>query len=121
MQCYADPNPQFTPAMRLISSITKACPTVITTSFDHGYLSGLLVRIKIPIACGMQQLGNYLGYITVTGATTFTLDVYSTSYDTFAIPTSPTPTIPIWSDICAQVLPVGELSGMQDEALKRST
>lgn len=105
--CYADPNPPFWPAMRLISDITRANPALVTTSFDHGYLTGLIVRIYIPEACGMSQANGFVGQITVTGTNTFTIDgLNSTDFDPFAIPAWGT--VPNHVDTCAQVIPVGE-------------
>lgn len=114
-ECYADPNPTFKPAMRLITAITQNVFTTVTTSFDHGYTTGLTVRINIPPACGMEQLDGFVGDITVTGATTFTLDIDSTYFQPFAIPAAP---YPIWADTCAQVIPIGENNSMLTEATR---
>ena len=105
--CYADPNASFYPAMRLISSMTNSNPCNISTSFDHGYKTGLIVRLSIPEACGMNQANGFYGQITVTGTNTFTVDgLNSTDFDVFAIPVPGT--IPDFIDTCAQVIPVGE-------------
>lgn len=105
--CYADPNPPFWPAMRLISSITRANPALVTTSFNHGYKTGLIVRLYIPEACGMSQANGFFGQITVTSLDTFTVDnLNSTNFDAFAIPILGT--IPDFIDTCAQVIPIGE-------------
>ena len=102
--CYANPSPSFQPAMRLIASITNANPATVTTTFDHDYESGLIVRLNIPTACGMFQADKLTGTITVTGATTFTIDIDTTAFDAFSIPVAPA-----WNDnTCATVVPVGE-------------
>lgn len=106
MACYAVVQPIFQPAMRLITAITNANPAAVTTSFDHDYISGTIVRLYVPIADGMYQIDKKIGTITVTGLTTFTIDIDTTTFDVFAIPVSPSPHTPI----CAQVVPIGEIN-----------
>lgn len=112
--CYADPNPSFRPAMRLIAAITNASPATITTTFDHEYLSGTIVRLHIPYVCGMQEAHSMTGSITVTGATTFTIPIDTTHFDVFAIPGMPDP----HDDTCAQVIPVAEDNSMLSAAVQ---
>lgn len=104
--CYADPNPIFQPAMRLIASITQAKRAVVTTTFAHQYLDGTIVRFDIPPADGMQQINQLTGSIVVTGSTTFTVNIDTTLFAPFAIPVSPPPYV----DTCAQVVPIGEIN-----------
>jgi len=94
----------FQPAMRTISGITNSYPVIVTTPVNHLYITGTIVRISIPQACGMQQLHNYMGTLTYASPTTFTLDVDTTHFDAFVIPVGISPHV----DICAQVLPIGE-------------
>ena len=101
--CYAYPNPVFQPAMRLIASITQSNPAIVTTTFDHQYVTGTIVRLDIPIADGMQQANQFAGPIVVTGTTTFTLPLDTTLFTPFAIPVDPSPHL----DTCAQVVPIG--------------
>ena len=102
--CYANPSPSFQPAMRLIASISNGKPAVVTTTFDHDYESGLIVRLNLPTAVGMQQADKLTGTITVTGLTTFTINIDTTSFDAFSIPVAPA-----WNDnTCAMVIPIGE-------------
>jgi hypothetical protein len=112
--CYADPNPIFKPAMRLIASITQSYPVIVTTTFAHSYISGTIVRLDVPVADGMQQINQQQGAILVTGDTTFTMDINSTYYDPFAIPLSPSP----HDEICAQVVPIGEINSILAAAVK---
>ncbi len=105
-RCYADPNPIYQPAMRLISAITQSFPAVVTTTFAHQYYNGTIVRLDIPPADGMQQANQYMGPILVTSATTFTVPLDTTHFDAFAIPVMPSPAM----NICAQVVPIGEVS-----------
>jgi hypothetical protein len=103
--------------MRLVTSITNALPAVVTTTFDHGYTTGLIVRMNIPFACGMQQLDGFDAPITVTSTNTFTLNVDTTYFDTFSIPANP---VPPWADTCAQVIPIGEVTSMISEAVQNT-
>jgi len=97
-------NPTFMPAVRDIVAITNAFPLQVTTSFAHSYLSGLIVRIKIPQYFGMEILNDVQGSILVTGSTTFTMNIDSTNFDPFVVP-SPQPGS-IYTP--AQVVPIGE-------------
>jgi len=90
--------------MRLISAITRGYPAEVTTTFDHDYVDGMIVRLYIPQGDGMQQLDRQVAEITVTGSTTFTIPVDTTSFDAFAIPGSPSR----HTFTCAQVVPVGQ-------------
>lgn len=105
-QCYANPTPIFQPAMRLIAAITQSNPATVTTTFAHQYLTGTVVRLDIPLACGMQQANGLTGAISVTAPTTFTIDIDTTYFEPFVIPVGLSPTI----DICAQVVPIGEIN-----------
>lgn len=92
--------PLFQPAMRVISAITNANPAQVTTTFDHNFLSTDICRIRIPDGFGMEQLNGFQGQITVTGATTFTIDIDAINFDAFVVPGS--------SQQYAQVIPIGE-------------
>lgn len=98
-------NPTYQPAMRIITAITNANPAVVTTSFAHNYNSNLIVRIDIPLGFGMQQINQQVGTITVTGTTTFTINIDTTKYDAFS-----TPSVFPYNDQLAQVVPIGETS-----------
>jgi len=105
MSILATENPVFQRAMRIISSITNANPAVVTTTFDHQYLTGMIVRLNIPRGYGMTQANRLYGPIIVTGDTTFTIDIDTTHFDIFAAPS----TFPE-NQQSAQVTPIGELS-----------
>lgn len=111
--CYANPNPVFQPSMRLIASITNSFPAIVTTTFAHGYFTGTIVRLDIPEADGMQQANGLIGSISVTGDDTFTMNIDTTNFDVFSIP-SDVPTI----NTCAQVVPIGEDASMLDAAVQ---
>jgi hypothetical protein len=109
---YANPNPVYQPAMRLISAITNSFPATITTTFAHQYISGTIVRIDIPFADGMQQLDQQTAPITVLNATQFSIPIDTTAYTVFAIPAGAPPFI----NTAAQVVPIGEINSILDAA-----
>lgn len=106
-------NPIYRPAVRDILSITQANPAVVTTTFDgstpgaHGYLTGIIARIDIPIQFGMQQLNGFQSVLTVLSPSTFSIAINTTGFDAFVNP-SPDPryTTP------AQVVPIGEVAAI---------
>lgn len=112
--CYAQQNPVFQPAMRLITAITNSNPATVTTSFAHQYITGTIVRLDIPPADGMQQADQFVGPIIVTGTTTFTLPLDTTTFQPFSIPVSPLPQI----NTCAQVVPIGEVTPILTAAVQ---
>jgi len=105
MATLATVSPTFQPAMRIIAGITNASPAVVTTSFDHNYITGLIVRLYIPLGYGISQLDKYEGPITVLSDTTFSLDVDSTEFDTYTTPSA----FPLDRQY-AQVVPTGEIN-----------
>lgn len=112
--CYANPDPIFQPAMRLIASITNANPATVTTTFAHQYESGLIVRLDLPPAVGMQQANGSVGTIEVIDDTSFFIDIDTTLFDLFTIPPSPGP----FDNTCAQVVPIGEVNEQLDQATR---
>ena len=75
--------PYFQPAMREIIAITNSNPALFTTSFNHNYLTGLIVRIDLALTNSMRQMDGQFGLITVINQTQFTLAVDSTYFDPF--------------------------------------
>lgn len=104
--CFAFLNPIFQPAMRIIAAITTTNPAVVTTTFAHQYLTGLIVRLDLPPAVGMRQANGLTGTITVLSPTTFAITIDTTQFSPFAIPASPGP----FENTCAQVIPIGEVN-----------
>lgn len=92
---------KFLPPSNTITSITQANPCVITTGTDHGYLSGLYVRIILIGASGMQQLNNNVYLIVVLSNNSFTIGINTTNFDAFAL---------LDNNQVPQVIPVGEVS-----------
>lgn len=68
-----------------ISGITKANPAVVTTTGNHGLVTGnvvILTGLFQSSTTGMPQISNIAFVITVTGATTFTIP-YNTNQSNF--------------------------------------
>lgn len=107
MAVLAIQNPVFKPAARVITAITKANPASVTTSFDHNYVTGTIIRLFIPAGFGMVQANNLEGSIIVTSDTTFTIDIDTTNFDTFAAAA----TFP-QSYQYAQCIPTGEINSI---------
>jgi len=116
MQCTCEVNPKFIPAMRCIASITNAVNAVVTTTVPHLYNTGLIVRLRVPSACGMTELDGGKYQITVIDATSFSIDENTIGFQVFVIPAVlPTPGgVPDFFDICAQVMPIGQGEGYYD-------
>jgi len=101
---YSFVNPVYKPAMRVIAGITNAPMATVTTTVNHGYLIGTIVRLDIAPTGGMLQANQQTGTIlSVPTPTTFTLNLNTTSFDAFTVP-SVFP--PPYND--SQVVPIGE-------------
>ena len=104
---YANPNPVYQPAMRVISNITNAAIATVTTTFAHQYIIGTIIRLDIPPTGGMVQANQAVGTIlSIPSPTTFTTNIDTTTYDTF---TTPTP-VGIQGYQDSQVVPIGEIN-----------
>lgn len=112
MAILAVQNPTFQPSMRIISAITNANPAIITTTFNHNFVTGTVVRLHIPAGYGITKANKLFGSIIVTGDTTFTVDIDTSSFDVYTTPS----TFPENKQY-AQVVPIGEINS----TLKAST
>lgn len=108
MSILAVEDPIFQPAMRIVTDITNAEEAEVTTSFDHDYIDGTIVRFHVPITYGMYQIDKLFSPITVTSATTFTVAIDTRNFDVFAVPGSPTQ--------YAQVTAIGEINEILEAA-----
>lgn len=79
---------QYAPRRRFLTAVTQAGSAVCTTSVDHGYSVGEVVRFNVATEYGMSQMNGLQGEITAVTASTFTVDVDSTAFTAFAFPTS---------------------------------
>jgi len=104
--------PQFQPAMRIITAITNGLPAIVTTSFNHNYLTGLIVRLDIPEEYGMQQANKLFGPITVIDQTTFSIPIDTTNFDPFIVP------IPALIFTVAQAVPIAEIASELYQAVR---
>jgi hypothetical protein len=102
---YSNPpiNPQyFQPSRFVISEIALGPTTLVTTSVNHNYVIGQLVRLFIQPTYGTYQLNEVLGYvIAIPTATQITLNINSTGFNAFIPSPSYGPTLP-------QVVAVGD-------------
>ena len=105
MAIQAQQFPVFQPAMRIVTAITNGFPASITTSFAHGYASGLIIRIVVPLGFGMEEINTLFGDIVVTSPTTFLIDIDTTYFNTFVVPTNPPASLQ-----SAQCIPFGEIN-----------
>jgi len=112
--CYAQFDPIFQPAMRLIAAITNSNPAVVTTTFRHQYVDGTIVRLDIPQADGMQQANGLFAPIIVLSDTTFSIAIDTTNFDAFSIPMDPPPYV----NTCAMVVPIGEVATTLQAAVR---
>jgi len=87
-----------------ISAINNGQTTVITTAVNHGFIVGNTVQFSIPKQWGERQLDRLKGTVLDTTANTITVNIDSSFFDAFVIPSVTLPTVidP------AQVLPVGD-------------
>jgi hypothetical protein len=106
-------SPVFQPAMRIVTAITLSNPASVTTSFPHNYNSGIILRIDIPPGYGMQQINQQVGTIAVTSATTFDININTTSYDALTTPTT-------YREMAQlpQCVPVGEINQLLTNAVR---
>lgn len=109
---YAVVTPTYQPAMRIVTAITNAFPAAVTTSFAHNYLDGLIVRLYVPQGFGMIQANELFGPITVTGASSFTISIDTTTFDAFVNNT----TAPWYIRTYAQCVPTGEINSQLNQA-----
>lgn len=110
---YANPDPRYEPAMRLVTDITKAEEAVITTSFDHDYQSGLIIRLYVPVNYGMFQANHKKGEITVLTSDTFSIKIDTREFDTFTAPASP----PYYNKT-ALCIPIGNILNEKNLAVR---
>jgi len=116
MSFYANPDPTYQPAMRLVTNITNANPCVVTTSFDHDYITGTIVRLYVPVYYGMFQVNGLYGDIKVLTGDTFSVSLDTSYYDSFLAPVTP----PYTSET-ALCVPIGNLNGVYTVAVENVT
>lgn len=88
MTIFTIKNPEYEPSMRIISNITNAKYALVTTTFDHDFVSGNTVRLHVPNKFGMTQADKHQGIIYVTSPITFTISIDTTQFNAFTMPTA---------------------------------
>lgn len=96
-------NPPNQPALRFIANITNANPALVTTTINHLYASGIVVRLYIPQDFGMVQANQLFGAITVVNATQFYIDIDTQTFDVYNNPGTNLAR-------AAMVVPIGEIT-----------
>ena len=107
------PFPVYQPAMRIIAGITNSFPAIVTTTFNHQYITGTIVRIDIPPGFGMQQINQQTSPINVLSDTTFSIAIDTINYDVFSVATD----YPENRQL-AQVVPIGEINEILTAAVQ---
>lgn len=91
------PNQYLSPVVQIPSSlqltaITQSSPMVITvdvansTTEANTYIVGMAVKLNIPQTYGMWQANNRVGTITAINGMEFTLNIDSSQFDPFVVP-----------------------------------
>ena len=78
------------PGFLLIDNITRARQMVvtITDSDENSYIVGQAVYLSIPATYKMFQANGLTGVITAINGNDFTLNIDSTQFDTFVVPST---------------------------------
>jgi hypothetical protein len=85
---YLPPSPVVPPFL-LITAVTNAKPMVVTVSTPNNYVPNQLLRFTVPSNYGMYQLNNITTQILSVDTTNLllTMDLDSTKFDPFVVPT----------------------------------
>ena len=77
-----------TPGFLLIENISRSNPMVvtITDSDENTYIVGQAVYLSVPSSYKMFQANGLTGVITEINVDNFSLDINSTQFDTFVVP-----------------------------------
>lgn len=96
----------FQPSQFVISAITMGVITTVTTSVNHNYVIGQLVRLLIPSKYGSRGLNEQLGLvISIPAPNQVVLNINSLGIDPFIA--SPT-FLPFQSKTLPQIVAVGD-------------
>lgn len=80
------------PSSLLVTAITQSSPMVITVAIGNAtteantYIVGMAVRLFVPVTYGMYQANNLVGTIIAINDLDFTLNLDSSLFDPFVIP-----------------------------------
>lgn len=70
------------------AGITQAANAVVSTSVAHDFTVGEKVRLKVPSAYGMTEAHDKVATVTAVGTYTVTLDLDTSGFSAFSLPTS---------------------------------
>ena len=74
----------YKPRQFFISAISLGFLTTVTTTFEHDYVIGQLVRLIIPNGFGSRQLNEMLGFVTsIPAENQVVIDLNSSNADPF--------------------------------------
>ncbi len=82
------------PSSLLIIAATQSCPMAITVSVgnplveDNSYSVGMSVRLFVPKSYGMYQANGLIGTIKAISGSAWALNIDSSLFDAFVIPSS---------------------------------
>lgn len=102
----------FVPARKIITSITNASPAVVTTSVNHDYISGEIIRIQVPLSHGMRQINQQYAPITVINNVSFYIAIDTRAFEPFSIPMD--------EQQFAQTTAIGEINELLEGAVHNS-
>lgn len=114
MSTFPGPTPAYTnppiepefyfPSRFTISNITLGRSTTITTSTDHNYVVGQLIRTLVPSPYQTIQINERTGYVTsIPSSTQIVVDIDSSFFNSFNASPTYAPTPP-------QVVAVGDIN-----------
>ncbi len=72
--------------VRRITEISNSYPMVVTTSEDHKYIPGMMVKFLIPSEFGMFQLNGLEGQVLALTNDQLAIDIDSTLFSIFSYP-----------------------------------
>lgn len=98
-------NPQYyAPRLYFISALSEGVSTIVTTSVNHDFVVGQLIRLLIPPTYGASQLNGQQGYVTsIPAANQVVVNINSTQANAFI----PTPT---YGPTQPQIVPIGDIN-----------
>ncbi len=78
------------PSSLLITNITNSSPMVVSftvpSTGSNTYIPGQVVRLSVPRPYGMFQANGLTGKILTAGSSSMTLNIDSTLFDVFVVP-----------------------------------
>ena len=79
----------FVPKRREISAVSNATRAVVTTTEDHGYEAGQVVRLIVPSQYGMSLFFVIANILSVPSSTTFITDLDTSKLNIYSTPSFP--------------------------------